>query len=161
MCLLAAHLLQCRRRRCLHPGNGLLLSCFDIASLWQWLFLLVGLMQVVFAPPFLCVWSQRHWRSRRIILLPLGFLHVHLQEFEGLSKFVTSGIYSSVIWLFLLLYSHLLIHAEIYIYIYICWIHTDPIIIKMHDDKVARINDARKEDAGILLYKIFYLSLYL
>ena len=57
---------------------------------------------------------------------------------------------------FLLLYSHLLIHAEIYIYI--CWIHTDPIIIKTHDDKVARTNDARKEDAGRLLYKIFYLS---
>ena len=43
-------------------------------------------------------------------------------------------------------------------YTYICWIHTDPIIIKTHDDKVARTNDARKEDAGRLLYKIFYLS---
>ena len=28
----------------------------------------------------------------------------------------------------------------------------------MHNDKVAGINDARKEDAGRLLYKIFYLS---
>ena len=43
-------------------------------------------------------------------------------------------------------------------YTYICWIHTDAIIIKTPDDKVARINDARKEDAGRLLYKIFYLS---
>ena len=42
-------------------------------------------------------------------------------------------------------------------YTYICWIHTDAIIIKTPDDKVARINDARKEDAGRLLYKIFYL----
>ncbi len=46
-------------------------------------------------------------------------------------------------------------------YTYICWIHTGPIIIKTHDDKVAGINDARKEDAGRLLYKIFYFSLYL
>ena len=43
-------------------------------------------------------------------------------------------------------------------YTYICWIHTDPITIKTHDDKVARTNDARKEDAGRLLYKIFYRS---
>ena len=43
-------------------------------------------------------------------------------------------------------------------YTYICWIHTDAIIIKTPDDKVARINDARKEDAGRLLYKIFYLT---
>ena len=43
-------------------------------------------------------------------------------------------------------------------YTYICWIHTDAIIIKTPDDKVAGTNDARKEDAGRLLYKIFYLS---
>ena len=43
-------------------------------------------------------------------------------------------------------------------YTYICWIHTDAIIIKTPDDKVARTNDARKEDAGRLLYKIFYLT---
>ena len=43
-------------------------------------------------------------------------------------------------------------------YTYICWIHTDAIIIKTPDDKVARRNDARKEDAGRLLYKIFYLT---
>ena len=47
-------------------------------------------------------------------------------------------------------------------YTYICWIHTDAIIIKTPDDKVARINDARKEDAGRPLYKIFYpLTLFL
>ena len=56
-----------------------------------------------------------------------------------------------------MLYGHLLLHAEIYIYI--GWIHTDAIIIKTHDDKVARTNDARrKEDAGRLLYNIFYLT---
>ena len=43
-------------------------------------------------------------------------------------------------------------------YSYICWIHTDAIIIKTPDDKVAGINDARKEDAGRLLYKIFSLT---
>ena len=54
-------------------------------------------------------------------------------------------------------------------YTYICWIHTDAIIIKTPDDKDTGINDAhRKEDArikdagmkdaGRLLYKIFYLS---
>ena len=43
-------------------------------------------------------------------------------------------------------------------YTYICWIHTDAIIIKTPDDKVARTNDARKEDAGRLLYKLFYLT---
>ena len=43
-------------------------------------------------------------------------------------------------------------------YTYICWIHTDAIIIKTPDDKVERTNDARKEDAGRLLYNIFYLS---
>ena len=47
-------------------------------------------------------------------------------------------------------------------YTYICWIHTDAIIIKTPDDKDTGINDARrKEDAERLLYKIFYLSLYL
>ena len=43
-------------------------------------------------------------------------------------------------------------------YTYMCWIHTDAIIIKTPEDKIARTNDARKEDAGRLLYKIFYLT---
>ena len=43
-------------------------------------------------------------------------------------------------------------------YTYIYWIHTDAIIYKTPDDKVAIINDARKEDAGRLLYNIFYLT---
>ena len=43
-------------------------------------------------------------------------------------------------------------------YTYIRWIHTDAIIIKTPDDKDAVINDARKEDAGRLLYNIFYLT---
>ena len=83
-------------------------------------------------------------------------------EFKSWTKLLAFHITLELSWrvciqlLFVLLYSHLLIHAEIYIYI--CWIHTDTIIIKTHDDKVARINDARKEDAGRLLYKIFYLT---
>ena len=37
--------------------------------------------------------------------------------------------------------------------------HNNTTIIKQtHNDKVARTNDARKEDAGRLLYKIFYLT---
>ena len=44
-------------------------------------------------------------------------------------------------------------------YTYICWIHTDAIIIKTPDDNDTGTNDARrKEDAGRLLYKIFYLT---
>ena len=91
MCLLAAHLLRYRSSLCLHPGDGLLLPCFYIVSLWLRLFLRVGRRQVVFAPSFLSVWSQRPWRSRQIILLPLSFLHVHLQEL-WLSKFMTLWI---------------------------------------------------------------------
>ena len=34
VCLFAVHLLQYRSSLCLHPGNGLLLLCFYIASLW-------------------------------------------------------------------------------------------------------------------------------
>ena len=34
----------------------------------------------------------------------------------------------------------------------------DTIIRQTHNDKVARINDAHKEDPGRLLYKIFYLT---
>ena len=44
-------------------------------------------------------------------------------------------------------------------YTYICWIHTDAIIIKTPDDNNTGTNDAcRKDDAGRLLYKIFYLT---
>ena len=43
-------------------------------------------------------------------------------------------------------------------YTYICWIHTNAIIIKMPDDNDTGTNDARKEDAGRLLYNIFYLT---
>ena len=40
-------------------------------------------------------------------------------------------------------------------YTYICWIHTDAIIIKTPDDNDTGTNDARrKEDAGRLPYKI-------
>ena len=83
MCILVAHLLQCRSSLCLHPVSGLLLSCFYIANLlWLRRFLWVGRTRVVFANSFLCVWNQRPGRSQQIILLPLGFLHVHLQEFD-------------------------------------------------------------------------------
>ena len=73
MCLLAAHLLQCRSSLYLHPGSGLLLLYFYIASLWLRQFLLVGCRQVVFALSFLCVWNQRPWGCPQIVLLPLGF----------------------------------------------------------------------------------------
>ena len=46
-------------------------------------------------------------------------------------------------------------------YTYICWIHTDPIIIKTHDDKVSRTNDARKEDAEDFFIIYFTSHLYL
>ena len=95
ICLLADHLLRCRSRHWLHPRSGLLFSCFYIASLWLQRFLKVGRWRVVFALSSICVWRQRPWRSRQIILLPLGFLHVHLLEFEGLSKSVISWIYFS------------------------------------------------------------------
>ena len=37
--------------------------------------------------------------------------------------------------------------------------HNNTTIIKQtHNDKIAGINDARKEDAGRLLYNIFYLT---
>ena len=36
-------------------------------------------------------------------------------------------------------------------YTYICWIHTDAIIIKTPNDNDTGTNDARKEDAGRLL----------
>ena len=66
MFLLAAHLLTYRSSLCLHPGSGLLLSCFYIASLWLRRFLWVGLWQVVFVPSFLCVWSQRPWEDDKL-----------------------------------------------------------------------------------------------
>ena len=74
MCPLATHLLQCPSSLCLHPGSGLLPSCFYITSLWLRRFLWVVRRRVVFAPSSLCVWSQRPWRSWQIILLPLGFI---------------------------------------------------------------------------------------
>ena len=82
MCLFIAYLLQCQSSLCLHPERGLLLSCFYIASLWLQQLLWVGCRRVVFAPSFLWVWSQRPWWSQQIILLSLGFLHTHLQEFD-------------------------------------------------------------------------------
>ena len=73
MRLLAAHLQQCQSSLCLHLRSGVLLSCFYKASLWLRRFLWVGRKRVVFAPSSLCVWSQRPWQSRQIILLPQGF----------------------------------------------------------------------------------------
>ena len=73
MCLLAAHLLQCLSRLCLHSESGLLLSCFYISSLWPRRFLWGGRRWEEFAPSSLCVWSYMPWRSRQMILLPQGF----------------------------------------------------------------------------------------
>ena len=54
------------------------------------------------------------------------------------------------------IYSH---NKYAYIHIYMFMQHPNNTIIRQtHNDKVARINDARKEDAGRLFYKIFYLS---
>ena len=54
-------------------GSGLVFSCFYISSLLLRRFLWVGRRRVVFSPSSLCVWSQRSWRSRQIILLRQGF----------------------------------------------------------------------------------------
>ena len=57
------------------------------------------------------------------------------------------------------LHCYIVIYSIMQKYTYICWIHTDAIIIKTPDDNDTGTNDARrKEDAGRLLYKIFYLS---
>ena len=103
MYLLAAHLLQCWSSVCLHPGSGLLLLGFYIASLWLRQFLWVGCRQVVFTLSFVCVWSQRPWQSRQIILLPIGFLHVHLLEFYGCD--VMDRSLQKPFWFFLSIFS--------------------------------------------------------
>ena len=46
-------------------------------------------------------------------------------------------------------------------YTYICWIHTDAIIIKTSDDKVARINDAHRKTQEDFFIKCFTSHLYL
>ena len=46
MCLLAAHLLQCRSSLCFYPESELLLSCFCIAALWLRWFLWIGCKRV-------------------------------------------------------------------------------------------------------------------
>ena len=56
MCLLAAHLLRCQSSLYLHLGSGFLISCFYIASVLLWWFLLVGRRRIVFAPSSLCAW---------------------------------------------------------------------------------------------------------
>ena len=72
MCLLAAHQLQCQSSS-VSIWEADLLSCIYIASLWLQRFLWVGRTQIVFAPSFFCVWSQRPWQSQQIILLPVDF----------------------------------------------------------------------------------------
>ena len=46
-------------------------------------------------------------------------------------------------------------------YTYICWIHTDAIIIKTPDDKVAVINDAHRKTQEDFFIKYFTSHLYL
>ena len=107
MCLFATHLLQCRSSLCLHPGNGLLLSCFYIASLWLRWFLWVGRERVLLAPSFICVWTQRPWRSRQIILLPLGFLHDTPSRIRRIVKIceVVDLFLRNLFWFFLSIFS--------------------------------------------------------
>ena len=60
-------------------------------------FIWVDHRRVVFAPSSLCVWSQGSWRSQRIILLPLGLLHVHsrIQRIVNIFDVVGSSEVSS------------------------------------------------------------------
>ena len=46
-------------------------------------------------------------------------------------------------------------------YTYICWIHTDAIIIKTPDDKVAGLNDAHRKAQEDFFIKYFTSHLYL
>ena len=69
--------------KCLHPGSGILLSCFYIVSLWLWRFLWVSHRWVVFAPSSLCAWSQKPWRNQQIILLPVGFYVFCMYTFKN------------------------------------------------------------------------------
>ena len=69
----AAHLLQCQSSLCFHPVIKLLLLYFYIASLWLRRFLWDDRRPEVFAPSFLCVWSQTPWRSLQITVSPQGF----------------------------------------------------------------------------------------
>ena len=48
---------------------------FYRASSWLWQFLWEDHMLEVFAPSFLCVWSQMPWRKLQIRVSPWGFLH--------------------------------------------------------------------------------------
>ncbi len=48
-------------------------------------------------------------------------------------------------------------YAYIHIYMFMQH-HNDTIIRQTHNDKVARTNDARKEDAGRLLFKYIFTS---
>ena len=60
--------------------------------------------RVVFAPSFLCIWSQMPWQSQQIIMLPLGFLHIHLQEFVKVCD-VMDLFLRKPFWLFLRIFS--------------------------------------------------------
>ena len=104
MCLLVAHLLHCRSSLCLHPVSRLLLLCFYIASLSLWRCLWRGCRWEVFAPSSLCVWSQRPWRSRQMILLPQGFLHIHLRQIVKICEVVDQFIWK-LFWFSLSIFS--------------------------------------------------------
>ena len=52
---------------------------------------------------------------------------------------------------------YIVIYSIMQKYTYICWIHTDAIIIKTPDDKVARTNDARKEDFFIKYFTSHFI----
>ena len=54
---------------------------------------------------FLCVWSQRPWQSRQIILLPLDLLHVHLQEFDSQNLGIVDLFLRKPFWFFLSIFS--------------------------------------------------------
>ena len=114
MCPLAAHLLQCRSSLCLHLGSELLLLCFFHSIIMAaTVFFLLGCKRVVFVPFSLCVWSQRPWRSRQIILLPLVFFFARTpSRIRRIVKIcdVVDRFFRKPFWFFLSIFSILVSH---------------------------------------------------
>ena len=79
----AAHLVKWWSSLWLHPGSGTFTFVFLYSIIMAATVLWVGRRRVVITPSSQCVWSQRPWRCRQIILLLYVFLHEHLQEVDG------------------------------------------------------------------------------
>ena len=111
MCLLIAHLVQCRSSLCLHPESGLLRLCFYRALLWLQQFLWGGCRREVFALSSLCVWSQRQWRCWQMILLPQGFFACTSCRIWRIAKIcdVVNQFVRKPFWFFLSMFSILVL----------------------------------------------------